>query len=119
LLYALTINCDKYGGLYQWAEAIQYKNGVTNSIFPNPSFSGNMKGICPSGWLIPSNAEFQTLATAVNNDVNALLLTGQGSGTNTSGFSALFPGHRGNGSGFIGLGHESDIWSSTEDGASF
>ena len=27
----------------------------------NPPFTGNVQGICPSGWHIPTYAEFQTL----------------------------------------------------------
>jgi len=30
---------------YTMAEAVQYENGATNSISPNPAFSGNVKGI--------------------------------------------------------------------------
>ncbi|MCX6304924.1 MAG: hypothetical protein NT040_08145 [Bacteroidetes bacterium] len=45
------INCDMYGGLYQWNEMMQY---VTTP---------GTQGICPSGWHIPTEAEFITLAT--------------------------------------------------------
>src|ERR1035437_7497296 len=72
-------NCTTYGGLYQWNEAMQY---VTTP---------GTKGICPTGWHIPTYAELQTLATTVSNDGNALKAVGQGTGsgagTNTSGFS--------------------------------
>src|SRR5664280_2936541 len=75
--------CTAYGGLYQWNEAMQY---VTTE---------GTKGICPSGWHIPTNAEFQTLGTTVSNDGNALKAVGQGgTSTNTSGFSALLAGYR-------------------------
>ncbi len=42
-------NCDKYGALYSWDEAMQYikKDGA--------------KGICPPGWHIPTLEEFKTL----------------------------------------------------------
>jgi uncharacterized protein (TIGR02145 family) len=87
-------NCTTYGGLYQWAEAVQYKNGATNTTSPSPAFTGNIQGICPTGWHIPTYAEFQTLATTVNNDGNTLKAIGQdGTSTNTSGFSALFAGY--------------------------
>ena len=39
--------CDNFGGLYQWGEVISY--------------SSNSKGICPKGWHIPSEAEWQEL----------------------------------------------------------
>ncbi len=100
-------NCSIYGGLYQWAEAMQY---IT---------SEKAQGLCPSGWHIPTNAELQTLGTAVSNNSNALKAVGQdtgsGAGTNTSGFSGLLAGYRsGNGSfGSLG-GGSAYFWSSTE-----
>ncbi|MFZ4520569.1 MAG: PKD-like domain-containing protein [Bacteroidales bacterium] len=45
-----TINCDIYGGLYQWNEMMQY---VTTP---------GTQGVCPSGWHVPTEAEFVTLA---------------------------------------------------------
>lgn len=112
-------NCTTYGGLYQWAEAVQYLNGATNSNSPSPAFSGNVQGICPSGWHIPTQVEFQTLSSAVSNDGNALKAVGQGTGsgagTNTSGFSALLAGH----GIFIFLGSYTFFWSSTEGDASY
>jgi uncharacterized protein (TIGR02145 family) len=94
-------NCAAYGGLYQWGEALQYQNGATDSASPNPAFTGNVQGICPGGWHIPSYNEFDTLKTTVNKDGNSLKAIGQGmaqffggAGTSTSGFSALLAGDR-------------------------
>jgi len=106
-----TANCNTYGGLYQWDEAMQY---VTTQ---------GTQGICPSGWHIPTYTEFQTLDTYVNNDGNALKAIGQGIGggvgTNTSGFSALLTGNRFP-SGYFGyLGSTTYFWISTEDTASY
>ncbi len=118
----LDANCSTYGGLYQWAEAVQYHNGATNTTSPDPTFTGNVQGICPTGWHIPTKAEFQTLKTAVNNDGNALKEVGQGTGggagTNTSGFSALLAGDRGDNGNFYDLDHSAFFWSSTELNAS-
>ena len=109
-------NCETYGGLYQWAEAVQYENGATNSISPNPAFSGNVKGICPGGWHIPSETDFLTLQTEVSNNGNTLKEVGQGTGvgagTNTSGFSALLAGYRYTSSRFNRLGCFTRFWSS-------
>jgi len=41
-------NCDKFGALYSWDEAMQYNKE-------------NIKGICPDGWHIPSDKEFNSL----------------------------------------------------------
>ena len=101
-------NCTTYGGFYQWNEAMQY---VT---------TGKAKGICPTGWHIPLYTEFTTLSTTVSGDGNKLKAigqgTGNGAGTNTSGFSALLAGDRSNSNGgyFIGLGFSTSFWSSTE-----
>ena len=120
-------NCATYGGLYQWAEAVQYQNGATNTTSPNPAFTGNVQGICPSGWHIPSLAELQTLDSTVNNNGNALKAVGQGSidqysdgrGTNTSGFSALLAGGRYYYSAdsafhYLDLGSSTSFWSSLD-----
>ena len=99
-------NCNTYGGLYQWNEAMQYTTAE------------GAQGICPSGWHIPTYAEFQTLITAVNGDGNALKAIGQGTvdgaGTNTSGFSALLSGYRYGSGTFGSLSYYAYFWSSTE-----
>lgn len=99
-------NCEIYGGLYEWPEAMQY------------STTPGSQEICPLGWHIPTLADFQTLSTEVGGDGNALKEIGQGSGggagTNTSGFSALLAGHRSYNGYFSDLGYDSYFWSSTE-----
>lgn len=99
-------NCTTYGGLYQWNEAMQY---VTTS---------GAKGICPTGWHIPTRVELQTLVSIVSNNGNSLKAINQGSGsgvgTNTSGFSALLAGYRYyDGGAFSNLGLYTFFWSST------
>lgn len=102
-----TVNCRVYGGLYQWNEAMAYDT------------ANGAKGICPIGWHIPTKAEFDTLATAVQYNGNSLKAVGQGTGdsvgTNTSGFSALFAGYRSVDGSLITLGSSTVFWSSTED----
>jgi len=94
--------CDTYGGLYQWNEAMQYTT------------TAGAQGICPTGWHIPTQAEFQTLKSAVGNDGNKLLAVGQGGGTNTSGFSALLGGCRDFSTGaYVNLSSIAFFWSST------
>ena len=113
--------CTTDGGLYQWAEMVQYKNDATNATSTSPAFTGNVQGICPSGWHIPTLAEFYSLQEAVNNDGNKLKREDQGAysgmGTNTSGFSAVFAGYRGLFGNFFSLGSFPYIWSSTETSA--
>jgi len=111
-------NCTTYGGLYQWAEAVQYKNGATNTTSPNPAFSGYVQGICPAGWHIPDSTEFGILTNAVNNDGNSLKAVGQGAysgaGTDLSGFSALLAGARYSDGSFSNLGLYDFFASSTD-----
>lgn len=45
----LDSNCDTYGGLYDWDEAMQYTT------------TAGAQGICPTGWHIPTDAEYKTL----------------------------------------------------------
>ena len=49
-----TSNCEKYGGLYQWDEMMQY---VT---------SQGAQGICPDGWHIPTDGEWKILEGSVD-----------------------------------------------------
>jgi len=119
-----TSNCDKYGGLYQWAEAVQYQNGASNSASASPSLPWNVQGICPNGWYLPTKDDFNTLNSALNNNGNSLKAEGQGvnngsdvgSGTNTSGFSALLTGIHN--STFNDLGSYTYFWSSSENNIS-
>jgi uncharacterized protein (TIGR02145 family) len=53
--------CNFYGGLYQWAEMVQYYNGVTNITHWSPVPTTPVQGICPPGWHIPTNAEATTM----------------------------------------------------------
>ncbi|HRI47051.1 MAG TPA: FISUMP domain-containing protein [Ignavibacteriaceae bacterium] len=102
-------NCDSYGGLYQWNEAMQYA-----SI--EPGINEVVQGICPEGWHIPNKTELETLESGLGNDGNALKAlgqgTGSGAGTNTSGFSALLVGTRHYIYGFSGLLTKTQFWSS-------
>ncbi|MEI7812178.1 MAG: FISUMP domain-containing protein [Ignavibacteria bacterium] len=106
--------CAIYGGYYQWAEAVRYKNGAMNSTVANPALAGDIQGICPAGWHIPAYTELQALATSVNSNGNALMATGTTAGTNATGFSALLAGYRNSNMGFYDLLINTTYWSSTE-----
>jgi uncharacterized protein (TIGR02145 family) len=102
-----TINCTLYGGLYQWDEAMQYQSGGTN-----------VQGICPTGWHIPSNNEFIILSNAVDNNGNSLKAlyqgSGNGAGTDASGFSLLLAGYRGLLGSFYDITGYTNLWTSIE-----
>lgn len=109
----LESNCDISGGLYQWGEIVQYLNGGSNTTSWNPAPTGNVQGICPSGWHLPSDAEWCTLTQYIDPTVNcnangpsgidaALKMkstsgwTNNGNGTNSSGFTIIPTGGRRN-----------------------
>ncbi|MDQ7818074.1 MAG: FISUMP domain-containing protein [Melioribacteraceae bacterium] len=103
----LPSNCTKYGGLYQWNEAMQYQS------------KERAQGICPPGWHIPSTTDYIDLVYAFGNDGRALIINGVGESTNTSGFSGLIAGMRGLSSPiFYDVGIKGYIWSSTTNAQS-
>jgi uncharacterized protein (TIGR02145 family) len=57
----LESNCDIYGGLYQWDETVQYEYEEVN-----------IKGICPDGWHVPSDAEWTVLTDHIKSNPNYL-----------------------------------------------
>jgi uncharacterized protein (TIGR02145 family) len=107
-------NCITYGKLYDWATAM---NGSESSA-TNPS---SIQGVCPTGWHLPSDDEWQTLVDFAGGDAYAggkLKAVSMG-GTDDYGFSAL-PGGRGrSGSDFSNVGSRGYwwSWSASEDGA--
>ena len=94
--------CTKYGRLYTWAAA---------------------KTACPSGWHLPTNAEFEDLFTAVGGQSVAGKMLKSTSGWNSGGngtdaysFSALPVGYRKRNYGSsTAEGNYAFFWSSTED----
>ncbi len=119
----LTSNCNTFGGLYQWAEAVQYQNGASNTTSPSPSFAGNVKGICPTGWHVPSDGELSFLETTLGGSSVAggtlkstigLWRFPNTGATNSSGFSALPVGYRLFDGRFINFGNATYFFSSSE-----
>ena len=81
--------------------------------------TGRVQGVCPNGWHLPSQAELQTLVSAVGGrDVagSALLATSgwhnNGNGTDDFGFSAL-PSGSGRDGNFTSAGLAASFWSSS------
>ena len=119
-----TANCSIYGGLYQWAEAVQYQNGASNTTSPNPAFSGNVRGICPSGWHVPSDWDWSTLvnffggpffALGALKSTSLLWNSPNTAANNKSGFCLIPSGVRSLTTSFSSLGTNAIIWSSTEN----
>lgn len=108
-------NCAIYGGLYQWDELMQY---VTTE---------GDQGLCPTGWHLPTDAEWTTLSTALGgNSIAGGKMKEAGynhwrrpntGATNSSGFTALPGGYLNKeipSINFNGLTRFTNFWSSTE-----
>jgi uncharacterized protein (TIGR02145 family) len=94
-------NCEIYGRIYNWNTA---------------------RKSCPSGWHLPSDAEWKVLDRAVGGeDVAGKKLkagsgwNNNGNGTDEYGFSALPGGYGGSGGSFSHVGYNGYWWSATED----
>ena len=88
--------CEQYGRLYTRAAAL---------------------GVCPTGWHLPSKAEWETLFDAVGGRAIAgkmLKSTSGGKGTDAFGFSALPAGYRVKGGGYLYEGKDVMFQSTTK-----
>ncbi|MFK5894800.1 MAG: FISUMP domain-containing protein [Pseudomonadota bacterium] len=121
-----TSNCDIYGGLYQWDEMMQY---VTTE---------GAQGICPTGWHLPTDAEWCTLENYVDAGTVSCSATGwrgtdaggnlkeagtshwispNTGATNSSGFTGLPGGYLDTNGPFYYLTGSAYFWSSSESGS--
>ncbi len=125
-----TTNYSTYGVLYNWPAA------MAGSVSSNANPSG-VEGVCPTGWHLPSNAEWTELknyliANGYNWDGSTSgdktgkslaatsgwqLSSNEGAvgndqqSNNSTGFTALPGGYRGNGGSFRGIGSFGYWWS--------
>jgi uncharacterized protein (TIGR02145 family) len=120
-----TSNYTTYGVLYNWPAAMA--GSATSNI--NPS---GVKGVCPTGWHLPSDAEWTELTDYLGGEWVAggkLKATGTfeaGTGlwydpntgaTNETGFTALPGGFRNFDGAFVFIGNYGHWWSATESNA--
>lgn len=121
-------NCTNYGALYQWDEMMLY------------STTQGIQGICPSGWHLPTDAEYKNLEMALGMslvDANDFGLRGSNQGSQlsynepfwtngqldtnpafgSSNFNTIPVGARGTGAiPFFNLSIDGSYWTSTQDG---
>jgi uncharacterized protein (TIGR02145 family) len=117
-----TLYYDTYGVLYNWTAAMDGETSDTT----NPS---GIQGVCPTGWHLPSDAEWTELTDYLGGTSTAgrkLKETGtthwnspNTGATNETGFTALPGGSRGNSGTFLGIGGDGCWWSATENDATF
>ena len=121
-------NCTKYGRLYTWPAAMDgagtwSTNGKGCGYNKTCSPTYPVRGVCPTGWHLPTEAEFETLFTAVGklkstsgwNDFEGK----SGNGVDAFAFSALPAGSRDNFGNYGGEGYDAFFWSSTENGSDY
>jgi uncharacterized protein (TIGR02145 family) len=123
-----TTNYTTYGVLYNWTAAM-------NSASSSNSVPSGVQGICPDGWHLPSDAEWQILETNLGLNSSELNIWGwresgqvgkqlksssgwfeNGNGDNTSGFNAKPAGYFWPDVQFNWIGKGTWMWSSTEVG---
>jgi uncharacterized protein (TIGR02145 family) len=93
-------NLTTYGRLYNWY-------AVTNAA-----------GLCPTGWHVPTDAEWSTLESGLGASPGTSMKAASPhwNGTNTSGFSALPGGYRNTNGAFNDDGSYGFWWSSSHNG---
>lgn len=100
-----TSNCDTFGGIYTWDEAMNY--------------STNEQGICPTGWHIPTQTEWQILINFLGSTTAGYQMKAAATdsiiwdGNNSSGFTGI-PGGIGQGTNYLYMGQRNTYWSSSE-----
>jgi len=115
---SLSSNCTTYGRLYTWTEVMA---GASSSA----SSPSGVQGLCPSGWHVPSDAEWTKLTdtTLSSSTAGTVLKSTSGWSTNTGtdayGFRVLPAGFRYNDGTFGFLGDIAYFWSSSEYDASY
>jgi uncharacterized protein (TIGR02145 family) len=110
-------NCAIYGGLYEWNEMMQYAS------------TSGVKGICPTGWHLPTDEDWATVVTILGGESVAggkMKSTGTieaGTGlwnspnngaTNESGFTTFPAGFRASNGVTCSLGLHGYWWSSSQ-----
>ncbi len=111
-------SCAKYGRLYQWS-AMMGLDASYNSKFWGETLP--RQGICPSGWHVPSDAEWTVLTNFIGGEAGRMLKASSdwyasGKGLDTYGFRALPAGHLLNGRFFDNIAMYTYFWSSSESG---
>lgn len=123
-------NCLKYGRLYNWSAAMDSAAKFSSvgegcGYEVTCTIQGVARGVCPEGWHLPSEYEWNTLIYAVGDDASTNAgyalksssgWTQSGYGSNAYGFTALPVGIYAtwNSEPFIYMDDETDFWTSNE-----
>lgn len=119
-------NCEKYGRLYTWAAAMDSAavfsrkgKGCGDGVECNAS--GRVRGVCPEGWHLPSEDEFEKLLAVSCTkkgdfvECDNLRVSSWNNGTDKFGFSAFPAGsYSSDDKDFSYDLSDASFWSSTE-----
>ena len=97
-----TTKCDRYGGLYQWAEMMGF-NDSCNTKSCAHLIQENHQGICPKGWRLMTRHDFEVARSSteygvyglrseyifIGNNESGLSLTGSGVYVHQKGFDDI------------------------------
>ena len=95
-------NCVTYGGLYQWAEAMQLNYsyntaGYTTTYTCDPCLASGVQGVCPSGYHVPTDLEFSRYEWCVETNFDPV-------GTTSLSKFQTIAGNRGSATVNVGAG---------------
>ena len=118
---ASTTGSTKYWGLVNGTTANTQTYGLVYNQF---AVTGSTTGatasnnLCPSGWHVPTSAEFATLVTTLGTNPgtqakSTTLWASSGNGTNSSGFNGLPPGYRGTDGGWDNFSIYGVFWTTS------
>jgi len=118
-------DCATYGRLYDWATAMNLSSSCNSSTCAS-QVGAKHQGICPSGWHIPSDVDWNKLITAVGDSYTSgkyLKATSgwnsNGNGQDAHGFAALPGGYGTSGGSLRYVGISGRWWSATEFDANY
>ena len=100
-----TTYCDKYGGLYQWAEMMQLPSRC-NTESCSDWIEARHQGICPDGWRLFTWRDYEIVKDyydKYDEGITPGLRSQCFSGYNTSGFSLIGAGERNEDGSFSSL----------------
>ena len=88
-----TTNCDRYGGLYQWAEMMQLPSRCNTESCAD-LIQENHQGICPDGWRLLTRDDFYIVLKSENAEHGIEDVRARGfGGYNYTGYSLVGAGY--------------------------
>ena len=121
-------NCEIFGRLYTWATAMGKDESTCGYGHECDLDTGDVQGVCPDGWHLPSETEWGALFDAVGDqEIAGRKLKGSTlweavygiTNEDAYGFSAFPAGRRDNNGNFYSVGDYAYFWSATQDSADY